>query len=116
MNRKLLFVVGLFAASSAFADDVDLVPNGYVSAAIRAAQSDSAGRVAAAAASTDAGAQPSRLSSAKSRAQIVAETREAARLGLLNVGERGTVDITPEQLRQIEQAGLRAVAIDYAAK
>ena len=115
MNRKLLFVVGLIAASPAFADDVDLLPHGYVSAAIRAAQSDSSGRVAATPASiTDAGAQPPSVPSVKSRAQIVAETREAARLGLLN-GSEGGIDITPEQLRQIEQAGLRAVAIEYAA-
>jgi hypothetical protein len=96
MKRKLLIAAGLLAATSAFANDVDLLPNGYLSAAIRAAQS---------------------APSAKSRAQVVAETREAARLGLLNVGEAGiTLDVTPEQLHQIEQAGLRALAIQSAAK
>ena len=59
----------------------------------------------------------SREASAKtSRAQVVAETRDAARLGRLSQGEAGTVDTTPEQARQIEQAGLRALAIEFASK
>jgi hypothetical protein len=117
MKRKLLLAAGLIVASSAFADDVDLLPNGYVSSVIRAAQSESIERAAAVPApSREAGAKPTHVSSAKTRAQVIAETREAARLGLLNVGESGTVDIAPEQLRQIEQAGLRALAIESAAK
>jgi 4-hydroxyphenylpyruvate dioxygenase-like putative hemolysin len=116
MNRKLLVAVGLIAASSAFADDVDLVPNGYVSSVIRAAQSNPIERAAAAPASiSEAGVKPSDASPAKTRAQLVAETREAARLGLLKVGEDGiAVNVTPEQLHQIEQAGLQAVAIQSA--
>ena len=118
MKRKLLIAAGLLAATSAFANDVDLLPNGYISAAIRAAQSGSTARVAAPAALGEvAGTQQSEAPSSKSRAQVVAETREATRLGVLNVGEAGiTFDVTPEQLRQIEQAGLRALAIQSAAK
>jgi hypothetical protein len=48
--------------------------------------------------------------SIKSRAQVVAETREAARLGLLGgYGELGPKQATPEQEKQIEVAGMRAV-------
>ena len=48
--------------------------------------------------------------SVKSRAQVVAETREAARLGLLSgYGELGPKQATPEQEKQIELAGIRAV-------
>lgn len=103
MNRTLLFAAGLIAASSAFANDVDMLPNGYVSAVIRDAQSESTRRAANA-------------SAVKTRSQATAEIREAARLGLLNAGGTGAVDVTPEQLRQIEQAGLRALAGDSAAK
>lgn len=116
MKRKLLFAAGLIVASSAFANDVDLLPNGYVSSVIRAAQSESIERAAASAPSRESEATAAHVPSEKTRAQVVAETREAARLGLLNVGETGTVDITPEQLRQIDQAGLRALAIESAAK
>jgi hypothetical protein len=116
MNRKLLVAAGLIAASSAFAADVDLVPNGYVSSAIRAAQSNPIERATAAPASIgEVGEKPSDAGPAKTRAQVVAETREAARLGLLKVGEDGiAVDVTPEQLHQIEQAGLQAAAIQSA--
>ena len=118
MNRKLLFAVGLVVASPAFADDVDLLPNGYVSSVMRAAQANSSKDLAAVGSIGEPGENPSHTTSAKTRAQVIAETREAARLGLLNnVGEAGiTVDVTPEQLHQIEQAGLRAVAIQSAAK
>ena len=48
--------------------------------------------------------------STKSRAQVAAETREAARLGLLSYGEAGPKQPTPNQERQIESAGIQAVA------
>jgi hypothetical protein len=54
--------------------------------------------------------------SAKSRAQVVAETLEAARLGLLTYGELGPKQPTPAQERQIELAGMRAAANATAAK
>ncbi|WP_332740034.1 DUF4148 domain-containing protein [Hydrogenophaga sp.] len=45
----------------------------------------------------------------KSRAQVVAETAEAHRLGLLDVSESEFPKIaTPQQAEQIRQAGLRA--------
>lgn len=47
---------------------------------------------------------------AKSRAQVVAETAEAQRLGLLNVSDHEFPKIaTPEQAEQVRQAGLRAI-------
>src|SRR5262245_18873638 len=47
--------------------------------------------------------------STKSRAQVVAETREAQRLGLISYGELGTRQATPEEERQIRMAGLQAL-------
>jgi hypothetical protein len=116
MNRRFLVTTILAAASfSAFANDVDLLPNGYLSSVIREAQSRSIERVTAPAI-REASAPLSQTPSMKSREEVVAETSEAARLGLLNVGEAGTVNATPEQLRQIEQAGERARAVQSAAK
>lgn len=116
MNRRFLATAALTAASfSAFASDVDLVPNGYLSSVIREAQSRSIERSATRAIG-EANAPLSNQPSLKTREQIVAETREAARQGLLNVGEADTVNATPQQLRRIEQAGLRARAVQSAAK
>ncbi|MDO9437267.1 DUF4148 domain-containing protein [Hydrogenophaga sp.] len=45
----------------------------------------------------------------KTRAQVVAETTEARRLGLLDRGINGGVKVaTPEQTEQVRLAGLRA--------
>jgi hypothetical protein len=100
MKRTLvLALVALAASSSAFAEDVDFYPNGFVSSVIREAQSETDKAVAA-----------------KTRAQVVAETREAARLGLLNYGEAGPREATSEQAVRIEEAGLRAVAVQSAVK
>ena len=45
----------------------------------------------------------------KTRAQVVAETNEARRLGLLDRGINGGVKVaTPEQNEQVRLAGLRA--------
>jgi Domain of unknown function (DUF4148) len=116
MNRRFLAAAALTAASfSAFASDVDLLPNGYVSSVIREAQSRSI-EPAVPRALGEAKAPLSNEPSLKTREQVVAETREAARQGLLNVGEADTVNATPEQLRQIEEAGLRARAVQSAAK
>ena len=50
-----------------------------------------------------------------SRAQVVAELREAERLGLITVGEGDVPQATEEQLRQIAQAGQRAVTANAVA-
>jgi hypothetical protein len=54
--------------------------------------------------------------SIKPREQVVAETLEAARLGLLGYGELGLKQPTPAQERQIELAGMRALERLAAAK
>jgi hypothetical protein len=100
MKRSYLFAIAILSASSSvYANDVDFLPNGFVSSVIREAQSEA-----------------SRVTASRTRAQVVAETREAARLGLLNHGEAGPPEATPEQTHQIEEAGIRAVAIQSAAK
>lgn len=110
----LTLTAALAATAPAFANDVDFYPNGFVSSAIRAAQAD---RFAHATASGAVGASDSGSAVArKTRAQIVAETREAARLGLMTSGEADLVIATPAQERQVEQAGLRAVGIEAASK
>jgi hypothetical protein len=52
----------------------------------------------------------------KSRVQVVAETREAVRLGLVSTGEYGPLQPTAEQLRLIAQAGQRAAAVKLAGR
>lgn len=54
----------------------------------------------------------------KTRVQVVAETREAARLGLIhgNNQELSAPVATPEQLRQIAEAGQRAQGTTLAAR
>jgi hypothetical protein len=54
----------------------------------------------------------------KTRVQVLAETREAARLGLIAQGSQEGAPITPtaEQLRQIAEAGERAVAVQVATR
>jgi Domain of unknown function (DUF4148) len=54
--------------------------------------------------------------STKPRAQVVAETLEAARLGLLTYGELGPKQPSPAQERQIEMAGMRALERVAATK
>ncbi len=116
MKRTLAFALAAFAASApAFADDVDILPYGFVSSVIRSTQSDKT-QIVRPAASVGAVSAHVEVAATKSRVQVVAETREAARLGLLNYGEAGPIQATSEQEHQIEQAGLRAVAIDFASK
>ena len=117
MKRTLAFALAAFAASApAFADDVDILPYGFVSSVIRSTQSDKTQTVRPAASVGEAVSAHVEVAAKKSRAQVVAETREAGRLGVLNYGEAGPVQTTSEQEHQIEQAGLRAVAIDFASK
>jgi hypothetical protein len=91
--KRIFLLAALVAASFAFAGegDADIVPYGYVSQVMRAASAP-----------------------AKTRAQVVAETREAARLGLLQHREEGPIASTAEQESLIRRAGLRAIAIDVA--
>jgi hypothetical protein len=114
MKRIHLLTIAALAAAASPAlaqGDVDFHPHGYLSSAIRATHA-SAVSVAATGADNDAAL----ASAGKSRAQVVAETREAARLGLLNRTEAGPAEPTPEQSRRIEQAGLRALGIASASR
>lgn len=61
------------------------------------------------------GVRPAEVASVKTRAQVAAETREAARLGLIVYGEAAPKTPTPEQQHQIELAGMRAAASATAA-
>lgn len=117
MKGKYL-LIGLLAAAPAFANDVD--PFGFekehgvgtrarteVQAELKQAQQ--AGELPV---PGEIGVKVADAPSRKTRAQVVAETLEARRLGLLvNRGELGPVVATPEQERQIELAGLRAVQL-----
>lgn len=109
----LLTVAALAVASSpAFASsDVDFYPNGFLSDAIRATQAHAQRAAIPARAVGAADANAAFATASKSRGQVVGETREAARLGLLNQSEAGAAEPTAEQSRQIEQAGSRAVGI-----
>lgn len=89
--KRLLAFVTLLAAGPAFAaGDIDIVPCGYVTQILREA----------AAARTSREAPPA-------RAQVVAETREAARRGLLPLGE-GDPAADPGQADRKLRAGERA--------
>jgi len=56
------------------------------------------------------------VSAGKSRAEVIAEWKEAQRLGLLEVSEAGGPESTPRQEAQIAAAGQRAVEEErYAA-
>jgi hypothetical protein len=117
MNRKYL-LIALLAAAPAFANDVD--PFGFekehftgthtraeVAADLKRAQQ--AGEMPVAG---EIGVKFLDAPSRKTRAQVVAETLEAGRLGLLvNRGELGPVMATPAQERQIELAGLHAIGV-----
>ena len=109
----LLAIAALAASSSAFANDVDFYPNGFASSAIREAQAARVAELARPGGDANAAAP---APTQKSRAQVVAETREAARLGLLSTGEAGAFQPTPEQARRVELAGQRAVGTEAASK
>lgn len=96
MKRTLILAIAALAASSAFAQDIDFQPYGFVSAVMREAKADQQ----RAATHTD-----------RARAQVRAEALEAARLGLLNATEAANKQPTAEQSRQIEQAGQRVVDV-----
>jgi hypothetical protein len=111
--KRTIILLSLLAASSAFANDID--PFGFEKQPFVGTKSRT--EVAADAKQAMAADQISRgefvhvepTKSVKSRAQVVAETREAARLGLLTSrGDAGLPEATPEQERQIRLAGERA--------
>lgn len=56
----------------------------------------------------EAGLMPAAFVATKTRTQVVAEAREARRLGLVGYGEASAPTATPAQLRMIADAGLRA--------
>jgi hypothetical protein len=122
MKRTLVFAAALIAATSAFANDVD--PFGFekevfISTKTRAEvlADVSVARAANQLPVGELGVKPVEIASVKTRGQVVAETREAGRLGLLSqYGELGPKDVTIEQARQIELAGLRAIGQTTAAK
>lgn len=110
--NKLVLLASLLASTTVFAHDVD--PNGFekehftgsMSRAEAIAQSkkpfvtsiriDDQGRAITA-------------PSTRSRAQVAAETREAARLGLMRYGEQSPAQGNAEQEEQIRLAGERAI-------
>ena len=117
MNRKYL-LIALLAAAPAFANDVD--PFGFekeqtISTQTRAQVAADVQRARQAGelpVPGDIGVKVADTPSQKTRAQVVAETREARRLGLLEYrGEAGPVIATPDQQRQVELAGLRAIGM-----
>ncbi|HYS11820.1 MAG TPA: DUF4148 domain-containing protein [Burkholderiaceae bacterium] len=123
--NKLTFtfaLASLVISAQALADDVD--PFGFekehfISSKARA-------EVAADLRAAQAGGQvpiPGELGvkfvdarSIKPRAQVVAETLEAKRLGLISYGELESKQPTPAQERQIEMAGKQALERMAAAK
>jgi hypothetical protein len=121
-NSAVALALSILASTPAWANDID--PFGFekehfiasrsradVVADLQAAQA--AGQLPVAG---EVGVRFAEAPSTKPRAQVVAETREAARLGLLSYGEAGPKQATPAQERQIELAGIQAVAHLAAAK
>jgi hypothetical protein len=108
---KLVLLASLLVSTSVFANDVD--PNGFEKEHFNGTMT----RAEAIAQAKTARGPSIRIDdqgraitapSTKSRAQVAAEAREAARLGLMKYGEVGPVQTTAEQEQQIALAGLRA--------
>jgi hypothetical protein len=87
--QRTLVLAALVVSTSAFASDVD--PFGFEK-------------------------QNFDTSVSKTRAQVAAETREAARLGLLRDSLFGPVQASVEQEQQIKLAGLRAIGHSAAVE
>jgi hypothetical protein len=120
MKRTLILAASLLAASTAFANDID--PFGFEKQVFVSTKSRA--EVAADAQQALALGQTSRgeivyvesTPSVKTRTQVVAETKEAGRLGLLaSRGEAGPAQPTAEQEQLIRVAGLRAIGNSAAA-
>lgn len=112
MQRTLILAL-LVASAPAFAHDVD--PCGFEQQHSNASSSLSRSQVVSQmrtplplSIKIDDQGRAITAPSIKSRAQVVAETNEAARLGLLRVNEIGPVAATAEQEQRIRQAGLQA--------
>jgi hypothetical protein len=71
-------------------------------------------RAAGFAAPAEVGVETLPVGAGKTRAQVVAETREAARIGAIQNAEQ-TVPVTVEQLQRIDMAGLRALVMTVAS-
>jgi len=121
--KRTLVLAALLVASSAFASDID--PNGFEKEHFQFSKSRTEVaadlKVAQATGQTpdfgEIGVRPLEINSLKTHAQVAAETREAARLGLLSgYGEAGAKQATAEQEHLIETAGMRALDQTTAAK
>jgi len=114
MNRNYV-LIALLAAAPAFANDIDpfgLEKDHFMSDRSRAqvvAELKQAQIAGAMPVAGEVGVKFVDTPSRKTRAQVVAETSAAGRLGLLvNTGEGTPILATPAQERQIELEGLRA--------
>lgn len=117
MNRNYV-LIALLAAAPALANDIDpfgLEKDHFTSDRSRSQvvaefkQAQSAGELPVAG---EVGFKFVTTPSRKTRAQVVAETGAAGRFGLLvNSGEGAPILATPEQERQIELEGLRAIGV-----
>jgi hypothetical protein len=113
--KSTLVLAALLISTSAFGNDVD--PFGFekehfVSTASRAdvVADLEVGQSSGYLPLGELGVKPVENESTRSRAQVAAETGEAARVGLLGgYGELGPKQATPEQEQRIELAGLRAI-------
>jgi hypothetical protein len=112
--KSMLITAALIGATPAFAaSDVDIVPYGYVAQAMRATKLSA--QAAARPAVGESGIVFSDAPAAKPRLQVIAETQEAARLGLLAQGEGDQALPNARQNEQIRQAGLRALGVHTAS-
>jgi hypothetical protein len=114
MNRNYV-LIALLAAAPALANDIDpfgLEKDHFMSDRSRAqvvAELKQAQIAGAMPVAGEVGVKFVDTPSRKTRAQVVAETSAAGRLGLLvNTGEGSPILATPAQERQIELEGLRA--------
>lgn len=120
MNSKTFItvataVIALVSAASAVADDA---PNGRLTRAEVRAAAIEARNNAKPVSGEKAGESQAPFTSVLTRAQVVAEAREAIRIGAFNFGG----DISPQtgptsaQLEQIRMAGLKALTMSVAAR
>jgi hypothetical protein len=120
--KRTLILASLLVSSSVFANDID--PLGFEKQVFVGTKSRAEvvadAKVALAAGQIPAGEQGVRFAdepSVKSRVQVAAETREAARQGLLtSYGESGRKSASFEQEQRIQVAGLRAIGHVAAAE
>jgi len=114
--KSAFVLVALLVAGAAFANDIDPYgfetehfqfskPRAEVAADLKVAQA--AGQLPE---FGEVGVRPLETKSVMTRAQVIAETHEAARLGLLSsYGEAGPKQASFAQEQQIHLAGLRAI-------